>query len=76
MPAWTWLNLVNPFNNQHWSWAGSLSAGVILIIWITVQVLLIKSVAFLHYLYWGWGTLLILLTLLPGVRRFHQRGAR
>jgi hypothetical protein len=74
MPSWNWPDLVNPFRHQHWSWAGSLAAGVILIIWITVQVYLIKSVAFLHYLYWGWGALLILVTLLPAVRRYHQRG--
>jgi hypothetical protein len=74
MPAWRWPNLINPFKHQHWSWAGSLAAGVILIIWITAQVLLIRAVAFLHYLYWGWGAVLILLTMLPDVRRFHQHG--
>ena len=74
MPAWSWPNIINPFKHQHWSWAASLAAGAILIIWITVQVYLIKSVAFLHYLYWGWGAALILVTLLPGVRRFHQTG--
>jgi hypothetical protein len=74
MPAWNWPDFINPFKKMHWSWAGSLAAGVILIIWITVQVFLIKSVAFLHYLYWGWGAVLMILTLLPGVQRFHQRG--
>jgi hypothetical protein len=74
MPAWTWPDLINPFKQQHWGWAGSLAAGAILLIWITVQVMLIKSIDFLHYLYWGWAAVLILLTLLPPVRRFHQRG--
>jgi hypothetical protein len=76
MPAWNWPNLINPFKLQHWSWAGSLAAGVILITWITVQVLLIKSVAFLHYLYWCWGIFVVLLTLTSRVRQFHQRQAR
>jgi hypothetical protein len=75
MPAWNLANLINPFRLEHWSWAGSLAAGVTLIIWITAQVFLIKAVAFLHYLYWGWGALVILLTLLPSVRRFHEREA-
>ena len=74
MPAWDWPDLINPFKQEHWSWAGSLAAGVILIAWITVQVFLIKAVAFLHYLYWGYGALLTLLTLLPNVKRYHQRG--
>ncbi|MFN2119852.1 MAG: hypothetical protein ACK2T0_05635 [Anaerolineales bacterium] len=76
MPAWEWPNLINPFRVQHWSWAGSLAAGVILIIWITAQVFLIKSVAFLHYLYWGWGIVVVLLTLASSVRQFHEREAR
>ena len=75
MPAWNWPNLFNPFKSWHWSWAGSLAAGVILLIWITAQVFLIKSVAFLHYLYWGWGIVVVLLTLTSSVRRFHQRKA-
>jgi hypothetical protein len=76
MPAWRWPDFINPFDHLHWSWAGSLAAGVILIIWITTQVFLIQSVAFLHYLYWGWGVLVVLLTLSSSVRRFHQRAAR
>jgi len=76
MPAWDWPNLINPFKGQHWSWAGSLAAGLILIIWITVQVLLIKAVDWLHYLYWGWGLVVVLLTLTPSVRQFHEREAR
>ena len=74
MPARRWPDLINPFRKQHWSWTGSLAAGVILMVWITVQVFLIKAVAFLHYLYWGYGVLLILLTLAPSVKRYHQRG--
>ena len=76
MPAWNWPNVINPFKAQHWSWAGSLAAGVILLIWITAQVFLIRSVAFLHYLYWCWGIVVLLLTLTPGVRAFHAREAR
>jgi hypothetical protein len=53
---------------MKWSWASSLSTGVILLIWITVQVLMLRSVAFLHILYFVWGWVLIILTLTPGVR--------
>ena len=70
-PRWRWPEVLNPFKGIHWSWAGSLAAGVILLIWITVEVLLLRSVAFLHVLYFGWGIALILLTLVPGVRRHY-----
>ncbi len=75
-PAWQWPDAINPFKGAHWSWAGSLAAGVILIVWITVQVLLIRAAVFLHYLYWGWGIVLLGLTVSPGVRRScEHRGA-
>jgi hypothetical protein len=67
-PLWKWPNLLNPFKPVHWSWAGSLAAGVILIIWITVQVILFRQMYFPHYLYIEWGTLIMLLTLLPKTR--------
>ena len=72
-PNWKWPDAVNPFRDTHWSWAGSLAAGAIIIIWITVQVLLIRAVAFLHVLYWIWGVVLLVLTLLPGVRRYYSQ---
>jgi hypothetical protein len=70
-PAWRWPDVLNPAKDRHWSWAASLSVGVILVIWITVQVLLIRSISFLHVLYFIWGWVLILLTLSAGVRRYY-----
>lgn len=68
-PGWRWPNAINPFKQMHWSWAASLAAGVIDIIWITVEVQFM-SVAGIHVFYWAWGLVLILLTLLPGVRQY------
>jgi len=73
-PSWRWPEAINPFRDTHWSWAGSLAAGAIIILWITVQVLLIRAVAFLHVLYWVWGVVLLVLTLLPSVRRYFGVG--
>jgi hypothetical protein len=73
-PNWRWPDAINPFRDTHWSWAGSLAAGAIIILWITVQVLLIRAVAFLHVLYWVWGVVLLVLTLLPSVRRYFGVG--
>jgi hypothetical protein len=66
-----WPQRINPFRRAHWSWAGSLAAGVILLIWITVQMLMLQAVAFLHVLHFGCGIALILLALVPGVRRHY-----
>ena len=71
LPPWTWPNTINPFKKIHWSWAGSLAAGVIVILWITVEVQFMP-VAAVHVFYWIVGVALLLLTLLPGVRRYAQ----
>lgn len=70
-PTWRWPNTINPFKQTHWSWAGSLAAGAIVIIWITVEVQFMP-VGFLHILYWGWGAVLLLITLLPNVHQYYR----
>ena len=72
-PAWSWPEAINPFKHLHWCWAASLASGVILLIWITTQVLMLQSIAFLHILYFTWGWALILLTLTPKVRQHAMR---
>jgi len=72
-PAWRWPEAVNPFKGLHWSWAASLSAGVILLVWIVVQVLLLRTLAFLHILYFVWGCALLALTLAPAIRKSYTR---
>lgn len=72
-PAWRWPEVLNPIHGIHWSWAGSLAAGAILLVWIIVEVILLRSVAFLHILYFVWGVALVVLTLAPPVRQYYDR---
>jgi len=72
-PDWRWPEAINPFKQLHWCWAASLASGVILLIWITVQVLMLESIAFLHVLYFTWGCVLLLLTLTTNVRQYFMR---
>jgi hypothetical protein len=72
-PGWRWPDAINPFKRVHWSWAGSLAAGVISVIWIVVEVIMLRSFVFLQILFLVWGIVLILLTLLPKVRRHYTR---
>jgi hypothetical protein len=69
LPGWKWPNAINPFKQFHWSWAASLAAGIIATIWITVEVMFM-AIAAIHIVYWCWGWLIVLLTLLPGVRNY------
>jgi len=73
-PAWDWPNGINPFKRMHWSWAGSLSVGVITITWIVVELFWVEF-SFIHGIYLLWGAAIILFTLLPAVRqRLHWPG--
>jgi hypothetical protein len=72
-PTWCWPDGINPFRHMHWSWAASLASGFIVLTWIVVEALMLRAVAFLHILYFIWGWVLILLTLIPGVRRHYTR---
>jgi hypothetical protein len=73
LPAWRWPDALNPAKGMHWSWAASLAAGVIVLIWIIVQMLMLRAVDFLHWLYIIWGAALIGLTLTSAVRRYCAR---
>jgi hypothetical protein len=61
-PEWRWPNVLNPFKQVHWSWAGSLASGVILLVWIIVEVIMLRSAAWVHYLYLLLGLAIILVT--------------
>ncbi len=73
-PRWRWPDAINPFRATHWSWAAALAAGAILIIWIIVEMIMLRTVVFLHALCLGWGVAIVLLTVLPSVRRYCARG--
>jgi hypothetical protein len=72
IPSWRWPEFLNPFKHTHWSWAGSLAAGMIAMVWIIVQIQWI-SLGFLHVFIFCWGILIVLFTLLPAVCRFYTR---
>jgi len=71
-PSWIRLDLLNPFKIMYRGWTASLVAGVILIIWICVQVIMFGSVSFLHVLYFVWGVAILLLTLNQRVRETYS----
>lgn len=68
-PSWTWPYKINPFKRYHWSWAGSLASGVIVWIWLSVELIWV-GYSLLHTIYYIWGGVIILLALLPASRRY------
>ncbi len=75
LPDWSWAQRLNPARGQHWAWSASAAFGLALMIWITVQVLMIGLGAFIQVLYFGVGLAIVLLTLLAPVRDSLRRPA-
>lgn len=72
-PGWTWPDAINPFKQVHWAWAGSLAAGLIQMIWITVQVAMLGYGFWIQPACFSLGTAIVLVTLLPPVRNYYER---
>jgi hypothetical protein len=73
-PGWTWPEAINPFNKYHWGWAGSLAAAAIVVIWLSVELIWV-SYSILHGIYYVWAGVIVLLTLLPSVRKYLRRAS-
>lgn len=69
-PKWRWPNILNLYHDKHWAWAYSLYAGVIVIVWILVQLTMIQF-SLLQPIIAGVGLLIVILTLLPRVMRYY-----
>lgn len=70
-PGWTWANALNIYANRHWAWAYSLYSGIIVIIWITIQ-LILTQYFWLQAVMIFTGLLIIILTLVPSVMKHFE----
>lgn len=60
------------YKNTHWAWNSSLYIGFILIIWITVEMYMIKEIMFVHVFYIFLGLLIQSFSLLPSVKNHYS----
>lgn len=72
---WDWplAEKLNVFADKHWSWTYTLYTGFALIIWITVQVYMLQTVAVIHLGYMLLGLLIQISCLLPAVQRKYTK---
>ena len=64
---------VNIFKDMHWAWSFSLYIGLILILWIQLEMLFIHSVHWSHTFYMFFAVTILLVAILPQVRNFYKR---
>jgi hypothetical protein len=70
-PGWKWANTLNIYSNRHWAWTYSLYSGIIVITWITVQ-LIMTQYFWLQLVMIFTGLLIIVLTLMPSVMKYYE----
>jgi len=74
LPRWSWTDLINKWTGQNWAWTGTAVTGVILIIWIVVEVYYIGSPEgfprFLQVTFAALGAVILALAFMPRTRAF------
>ena len=70
-PKWKWAAKLSRWSGHHWAWTGTLGLGVTLAVWLIVEGLLIGFEWAIQYITAVDGFLIILLVLVPGVRKFY-----
>jgi len=70
LPSWRWPDAINPTKRFHWSWSASWAAGVIMLVWILVELFMVGYLGFLQPMVIVWGMVEIVLTVMPAMRRY------
>jgi hypothetical protein len=70
MPKWRWASFLNIYKDRYWAWAYSIYTGIILMVWIYVQIMYIGYGAGLQLAYGGLGFVIVIVTILPANKRY------
>lgn len=74
LPRWRWTDPINKWTGQNWAWTAVVATGIILIVWIIVEVYYIGSPAgfprFLQIMMALLGAIILALAFLPRVREY------
>ncbi len=78
LPRWRWTDPINKWTGQNWAWTAAAATGVILIVWIIVEVYYIGSPdgfpRFLQVTFALLGVVVIALALMPKTRAYARLG--
>ena len=74
-PGWRWPNVINPVKTSHWAWAGAWATGIIMLMWISVETVLLGYISFLQPLIGAWGAIIIILAFWPSTKQYLIRSA-
>lgn len=63
---------LNLFKDMHWAWSFSIYTGLILILWLQLEMAFIHAVHWFHTFYMFLAVVIIVVALLPQVRRLYK----
>jgi|688.fasta_scaffold04135_4 hypothetical protein len=63
------LNFLNIYKQQHWGWTYALYTGIMLVVWMDVQIFWIGHSASVQSYFAFTGIIIIIVALLPGVQK-------
>lgn len=76
---WHWTDAINGWTGQHWSWTASAALGVILLLWIAVELAILGFLSglggILQIMMSALGVWILALCMLPMVRSNMKLGA-
>jgi len=72
-PRWKWANRINLYRDRHFGWSYSLYTGIMLNIWITIQIFLVGYGALIQTIYALVAIFIIIVCLLPVVMNHYQQ---
>ena len=71
-PQWSLFDDVLQWTHEQWVWALPLLLGTGLLIWLTYQIFTLPAIAPIQYMLYGLAALLVVLPLLPAMRRYYR----
>ena len=72
-PEYRLAEFFNFYRDMHWSWTYTIYISFALIIWLQVEMLILKDVHWLHAFYMFYAILLLLVALLPSIRNQYKK---
>ncbi|MFZ5809540.1 MAG: hypothetical protein ACOY16_09705 [Chloroflexota bacterium] len=71
-PNWSWADALSRWSSHYWAWTGTLVLGLLLLLWLTVQAMLIGFTTGLQYVMVVNALALLGFALWPSVRRLYR----
>ena len=72
-PAIRFAERLNIYHDYHWSWTCSFYLGLIMIMWINIQLYFIKSYSILHVVVSMMGVAIIIFSHMPATKVYYKR---